>query len=575
LHARDPAPASPNARDPLVERLLGPGKPFELEVVELGGFRREVFKGAPRTLAEIYRAAARFGPRPMVVQGEVCLTYDEVFAKAAALSRRLREEFGVVRGTKVALAMANRWEWVISLIAVTAAGGVAALINSRGVGEEMLRAMKTAGCSLAILDADRAALIAAEAPTPPWRRILIEADPAAMRPGDADFATLATPRPGETLEPVSVAPEDGALVLFTSGTTGFPKGALISHGALAHIAALSGFMGALLDLRYEQQNGETLPPERRSATSPTVIFSPMFHLSGMVPTVRATSVGATIHIVNKWNVGIAFETIEQVGLTRLGFVPTMLWDMLRSPKAGPSNLGAVLYVANGGAALNPALLDEMREKMPRAVISNTYGQTENGSWACSISGQYYLQHPESCGWAVPTVQAQTRRDDGSECAVGEPGELWVSSAGIMSEYYNDAKATAETLKDGWCASGDIGFVDENGLFTIVDRKKNMVISGGENIYCAEVERVLLDHPAIAETIAYGVPDERLGEKLVARVVVRTGHELTEDEVKAFSRKHLAIYKTPREVVLTRDLLPRTASGKVDRGVFLRWLKETG
>jgi acyl-CoA synthetase (AMP-forming)/AMP-acid ligase II len=563
----------PNIRDPLVEGLIGPGTPYELEELRIAGRTQQVFKGAPRTLAEIGAHALALGSRPMVVHGDVQLTYEQVFVRAGALAQALRERFGVKRGTKVAVAMSNRPEWIISLLAVSAAGGVAALVNSRGVAEEMLRAIGAVDCELAILDADRAAVIAAELPDPAWPRIVIGADPASLRRGrDAEFADLAQPSPDQTFEPLAVDPADGAVILFTSGTTGFPKGALLSHGALAHSAALSRFMGAVQDRRYETEVGETLPPERRSMVSPAVILSPMFHLSGITPVVRAIAVGATIHIMSKWNADVAFDMIEQTGLSRLSFVPTMLWDVLNSPRATPQNLAAIQYMVNGGGALNPTLVAEIRRRMPKCLIANTYGQTENTGWGCSISGRLYLDNPESCGWACPTVEVAVRREDGSEADVGEPGELWVRSAGVMTEYFGDAEATASTLRDGWCASGDIGKVDENGLFTILDRKKNMVISGGENIYCAEVERVLFDHPDVSETIAYGVPDARLGERLVATVVLKPQADTSEDALKAYCRQRLAIYKTPREIVLTREPLVRTASGKIDRGTFLSRLR---
>jgi long-chain acyl-CoA synthetase len=563
--------ARTNARDPLVERLLGPGKPFELQTTLVAGRPQEVLRGAPRTLAAVWRQAARFGPQPMIVHDAVQLSFDEAFAQAAALAQTLREQFGVRRGTRVALCVGNRPEWIVSLIAITAAGGVAALVNSRGAAEELLRAIATSGCALAILDAERADLLAPAQPDPAWPRIIIGPAAGPLRPGrDAAFAALTRPRPGLSLEPTEVGPEDGALILFTSGTTGYPKAALLSHGAVAHGASLSSLMGALQDLRYEQETGEALPPDKRSMTSPAVILSPMFHLSGMLPVVRAIGVGASVHIMSKWNAEVAFDMIETTGLSRLGFVPTMLWDMLNSPRATPANLAKVRYMANGGGPLNPALVAEIRRRMPACVISNTWGQTENTAWATSISGQPYLDHPDSCGWACPTVQVCVRREDGSEAAPGEPGELWVRSPGVMTEYVGDAEGTAAALDvDGWCATGDIGVADAVGLFRIVDRKKNMVISGGENIYCAEVERVLLEHPRVREAIAHGEPDPRLGERLVATVVVEAGAQLGEEDLKAFCRQRLAIYKTPRAVTLTTEALPRTASGKVDRGTFIR------
>ena len=562
-----------NKRDPLAERMLGTGGTHALEEVLVAGYPQQLFKGAARNLAGVYHQAMAFGDRLMVVQDDVRLTYGEAFAKAAALAETLRDRFGVTKGTKVAVVMGNRAEWIVSVLAITAVGGVAALVNSRGVAEEMLRAIATASCELAILDADRDNLITAEMPNPVWPRIVVGAPLVPLRANkDADYTELTAPRPGVAFQPESMEPEAGGIVLFTSGTTGFPKAALLSHRALAHSVALACFMGLLQDVRYEEETGVVLPPERRSMATPAVILGPMFHLSGIMPIFRAISLGTTIHIMTKWNVDIAFDTIENVGMSRLSFVPAMLWDMLRSPRATPEMLGKVAYMANGAASLNPTLLAEIRKRMPNCLMSNTYGQTETTAWTCTISGSAYLANPASCGWPAPTVQVQIRRDDGSLADAGESGELWVSSPGLLTEYLGDPKATAETLVDGWLASGDVAIMDEAGIVTIVDRKKNMVISGGENIYCAEVERVLSDHPQVRDCIAYGRPDERLGEWLVATVVVTPDADVTEADIKAHCREHLAIYKVPRVVTVTYHPLPRTASGKVDRGKYLKQVR---
>jgi len=561
-----------NIRDPLAELMLGPGGNHALETVVIAGHPQQVFKGAPRNLAELYRQAMRFGDRVMVVQDGQSLTYEQGLAQAAALADALRTRFGVCAGTKVAVVISNRIEWIISVLAITALGGVAALVNSRGVAEEMLRAIETAQCELAIMDADRAAVIAEKTPDPAWPRIIVGEAP--LRSGkDADYSELTVPRPGVDFAPQEMGPQDGGIVLFTSGTTGFPKAALLSQGALAHSVSLAAFMGLVQDSRYEEETGITLPFESRSMATPAVILGPMFHLSGIMPILRAISLGTTIHIMTKWSADIAFDMIESVGMSRLSFVPAMLWDMLRSPRATPELLAKVAYMANGAAALNPGLLAEIRKRMPNCLLSNTYGQTETTAWTCSISGAAYLANPASCGWPAPSIQVSIRRDDGTEADIGEAGELWVSSAGLMTEYLGDEKATAETLQSGWLASGDIATIDDAGIVTIVDRKKNMIISGGENIYCAEVERVLADHPAVRDCIVYGLPDERLGERLAAHIVVAEGTAVSEDDIKAHCRDHLAIYKVPRVVVIAHDPLPRTASGKVDRGKFLKEIEK--
>ncbi len=559
-----------NVRDPLVERLIGPGKQFELETVEVAGRKHEVFKGAPRNLAGIFRQGMAFGDRTMIVHEGTRFTYAEGFAQAAALAKALKEEFGVGIGTKVAVVTSNRPECIISTLAITSIGGIAALVNSRGVAEEMLRAISKVGCTLAILDAERDDIISAECPDPEWPRIVIGNPENPLRQGrDADFAALSVPQDGVEFEPMELAPEEGGIILYTSGTTGFPKGALLSHGALAHSITVACFMGTLQDVRYEEESGEKLPEDRRAMVTPAVILGPMFHLAGIMPILRAISLGTTIHIMGKWNTEVAFDMIEKVGMTRLAFVPAMLFDMFKSPRATPEMLANVRYMANGAAPLNLELVDEIRQRMPGCQLSNGYGQTEATAWSCGISGDIYLENPSSCGFAAPTARVVLRRDDGTEADIGEPGELWVSSAMLMNEYVGDPEATAETLQDGWLASGDIATVNEQGLFTIVDRKKNMVISGGENIYCAEVERVLGSHPAVREAIAYGKPDDRLGEILVATCVVEPGAQPTNEEVKAFCKEHLAIYKVPRQVDFRDDPLPRTASGKVDRGKFLK------
>lgn len=563
-----------NVRDPLADRLIGPGTGWEIETVAVGGRPQEVFKGKPRNLAGLFRKGMGFGDRLMVVQDEARITYAEGFARAAALAEQLRSRFGVGRGTKVAIATSNRAEWIIAMLAVTAIGGIAALVNSRGVAEEMLRAIDKVGCTLAILDAERDDVITAQLPDPAWPRIVMGSSKVPLRDQDADFALLSTPVEGVTFNPFDMAPKDGAIILFTSGTTGFPKGALLSHGALAHSVSVATFIGLLNDVRYEEESGEKLPDNSKAMATPAVILGPMFHLSGIMPILRAISVGTTIHILGKWNVDVAFDMIENVGMTRLSFVPAMVFDMFRSPRATPEMLARVRYMVNGAAPLDLQLVEQIKARMPHTQLSNGYGQTEATAWTCGISGDIYLKHPAACGWAAPTVKVQLRRDDGTEPEIGEPGELWVSSAMLMNEYVGDPEATAETLQDGWLASGDIATMNEDGIFSIVDRKKNMVISGGENIYCAEVERVVSGMPGVLESMAYGLPDARLGERLVVTVVPENGAEIDAEAVKTHCRQRLAIYKVPREVTLVHEPLPRTASGKIDRGKILKSIRES-
>ncbi len=562
-----------NIRDPLALRMLEQGDEFELETILVGGRPREVFKGLPRNLAQLYRAGMQYPERIGVIDGETRMTFGELFSRAAALAGHLSGGYGVGKGDVVAVVTVNRWEWIVSTLAITSLGAVIASINSRGAAEEMLRAMDLVECRLAILEADKDAAICAERLDPEWPRIIIDAPITPLREGrDARFADMAQPQPGLAFDPVDMPQEAGGVILFTSGTTGFPKGALLSQGAVCQSVSLATFMGRLQDIRYEEESGRTLPPDERCMATPAVILGPMFHLGGIMPTMRAIYLGTTIVLPGKWNPDVALDLIETIGMTRLSFVPAMVFDMFKSPRATPQLLSRISNMANGAAPLDLDIVRQIKQRIPNTLISNTYGQTEGAAWTCAISGNIYLEHPTSCGWPVPCVDVQLRRDDGTEADVGEPGELWMRGAGVMQGYYNNPEATAETIVDGWLATGDIATVDENGIYTIVDRKKSMVISGGENIYCAEVERVVAGHPLVREAIAYGLPDSRLGEIVGVDCVVDEGAGVDADMIKAHAKAHLAIYKVPRVVNFRHEALPRTASGKVDRGTILRDLR---
>jgi acyl-CoA synthetase (AMP-forming)/AMP-acid ligase II len=561
-----------NIRDPMALRMLAEGGEFELETILVGGRPRQVIKGLPRNFAQLYRAGMQYPDNIMVIDGETRFTFGEGFARAAALAKAMREDYGIGVGDVVAAVTVNRWEWIVSTMAITALGAIVASINSRGVAEEMLRAMDLVECKLAIVQADKDALICAERSDPAWPRILIDGPLSPLRQGDALFAALAVPQAGVSFDPVELPQEAGGVILFTSGTTGFPKGALLSQGAVCQSVSLATFMGRLQDIRYEEESGGTLQPEQSTMRSPAVILGPMFHLGGIMPTMRALYLGTTIVLPGKWNPEVAIDMIENVGMTRLSFVPAMVFDIFKSPRATPELLGRINNMANGAAPLDLDIVSQIKARMPNTLISNTYGQTEGAAWTCSISGNVYLEHPASCGWPVPCVDVQLRREDGTEAAIGEPGELWMRGAGVMEGYYNNPEATAETVVDGWLATGDIATVDEDGIYIIVDRKKSMVISGGENIYCAEVERVVASHPAVREAIAYGLPDSRLGEIVAVDCVVAPGADVDADAIKAHAKAHLAIYKVPRVVNFRHEALPRTGSGKVDRGVILRELR---
>jgi acyl-CoA synthetase (AMP-forming)/AMP-acid ligase II len=557
---------------PMSEALTGPGGAYELEDRLFRGEIHRMFRHGPRTFGEtLARAAAAMRDRPgarMAEQDGRATTYGEAFAMTAALARTLTGTLGVRPGQHVAISMANRAEWIISLMAVVAAGAVPAMVNSRGVGEELDRAIRLADCVVAIADRERHALGCAYA-EPAWRSIVLDA-PDLLVPGrDLDFAEAARPVPGLPLRFAETDPEAPGVIMYSSGTTGFPKAILHSTGGMAHALTLGCLVGDVHDLRFEAQFGEALPVERRTNTSTSVISSPLFHMNGVMPFLRSIMHGQPVILISKWNVDAVFDVMQRETVSRLGLVPTMVFDMLASPRASAGGMDRLHFLGSGTAPLSPAVAARMREALPRCLMFNSYGQSETGERVVSLNGREFEENLEAVGRVLPSVQLRIVRDDGSDAEPGETGEILTRSPSGMIGYYNDPKATAETLKDGWICSGDIGRFDERGLLHVLDRKKNMVISGGENIYCAEVERVLGEHPDALEAIAYGEPDPRLGERLVATVVLKPDAQASEEAMKAYARSRLAIYKVPRAVAFTHTPLPRTATGKVARGEFLK------
>ncbi len=552
---------------PVPGAMLAAGSDYEIEIRRFRGFDYPMFRNAPCTLnALLDRAFAQHRAQPearMTEQDGAVISYGAFDSRTAALAAWLRDDMEVTAGQHVAVVMANRVEWMMSFMAALAIGAVPVMVNSRGAGAEIRRAVEMTDCVAAICDQDRFALLAGTGPLP--APVILLGD---EHEGTVSFTAASAPRPGLSLRFADRDPEDAALLMFSSGTTGFPKAIVHSQGGMAHALTLGFLVNDAFDALYEAEFGQSPHARLAHANPPNVLSSPMFHVAGVLPYLRTIVKGQPTVLITKWNAETVFDVMERDGVMRLGLVPTMIFDMLASPRAQSGILSQIRFLANGTAALSPKVAAAIREALPCCLMLNTYGQTETMERVATFGGREFEANLGAVGRVMPTMQLRILRDDGTDAAPGEPGEIAVFSPTTMSGYYNDAAATAEAIRDGWVLSGDIGLFDDRGLLSIVDRKKNMVISGGENIYCAEVERVLAEHPAVAEAIAFGEPDPRLGERLVAVAVLKPGAEASEEEMKAHCRANLAIYKVPRAVGFTRDPLPRNATGKVAKGTFL-------
>ena len=538
--------------DPIFEAATAPGTPFEIGLRD--GMRR--FVNAPSDINQMIEAARRFGDRICVVEGDTRLTYAEMFARRDALAALL----GVSRGDRVAICMRNHSEWMIAFLAIVRQGGVAVLVNSRGSAAELCAAVADMTPVVVLADAERAAL-------------LHEGGYAGRLIETVDF-----PAEGGAALPglVPARRDDPAAILFTSGTTGRVKGAVLSHENL--ITGILGMQlsGMMVLHNTAQQLG--VPVETILASAPqqcVMLVVPLFHISGLGAGFLAPLLaGSKIVLMRRWTAENAVELIEREGVTMFSGVPTMMWDIVHAGRRRFASLASLRNVGMGGQALPVNLLNEFREACPQAVMGIGYGMTETAGSVAMAMGEDYVRRKTSAGRVLPLVDLRIRGEDGAELPHGEVGAITVRGPMVMQGYWQRPDETAAVLSpDGWLDTGDIGRVDDEGYIYIVDRAKDMVISGGENIYCAEVERIMSAMPQVVECAAFGIPDARLGELLVARVV---GDRVDAGAVIAEVSDKLAHYKAPGMVRVSNMPLPRNAVGKIDKIRLRReWLEDEG
>jgi long-chain acyl-CoA synthetase len=365
---------------------------------------------------------------------------------------------------------------------------------------------------------------------------------------------------GAPLPDVDVGPHDDAMILYTSGTTGDPKGAVSTHRAV--MSALTAFACRSV------VNAVMKGPERSDAPKPYptafILVVPLFHVTGLVPVMLGAVLGGSkLVMMYKWNPERALELIERERVTTFVGVPTMSWDLLESPDFASRDTSSLVSVGGGGAPAPPELVRRIDKSFSRGRPSIGYGMTETNAYGPQNIGDDYVRKPTSAGRTVPIMQVRIADNAGRELTRGEVGEIQFKGPNLIRGYWNKPEATAETfVEGGWLRTGDIGRMDDEGFVYVEDRAKDMVIRAGENIYCAEVEAAIYEHPAVYEAAVFGIPHERLGEELVAAVVLRPGESVSVEDLRAHVGERLAAFKVPSKVVMMEEQLPRGATGKI-------------
>ncbi len=533
----------------VMDALTRRGGPFELIDIAVDGAPMRGLRRAEAGLACLFDSFDRFADRPFVVEDGCSLTFAEVAAAASRLLSTLVEK-GVQPGDRVALAGANSVAWMVGFIATVGLGAIPALVNSRGTVHDMAHAITLVEAKLVLADEKRAALLAPQGFTCLVPRI--------------DTSPGAPP-----LSRPEVKPDDPAMILFTSGTTGRAKGATLSHRAALTGLLLAQMAGAIIAIRMMGPDALAMPRPQQA----TLLAFPLFHVSGCHATfLSALASGGRLVLAPKWEPDAIVGLIEREGVTAVSGSPAMIWDLIAAKDRAGADLSTLTSVSTGGQAQPVNLLDAVVAAFPRAIVGTGFGATETAGMIAMHTGTDYLDNPRAVGRVLPLAAVRIRDAAGRDVPIGEAGEIIVRGPMVTSGYWNDPDATARALHDGWFRTGDIGALDEHGNLTILDRLTDMVISGGENIYCAEVEAAIQQHPGIVEAAAYGVPDPRLGERLVA--VVRGAGPVDLDALHAHLRHALADYRRPTEIRLNEQGLPRNALGKVDKRA-LRAAHEVG
>ena len=544
-----------------VAALTAPGAPFEMEGKIIGGRATRIWKNAPSSLRAVFGASAAHGDLPFLVYEDERLSYAEHYRQAAAFAHLLVTRFGVLKGDRVAIAMRNFPEWSVVFWSAAAVGAIVVPLNAWMTGGELEYCLADCGAKLLVADDERVQrLLPHLVRLGALETVLVTRAAEPLAPPLLHFETVTAEAPPDaTLPEVAIDPEDDATIFYTSGTTGRPKGALGTHRNICSNITSIGFAGARTLLR----RGEPIPEPGTAPKRATLLSVPFFHATGCHSVLcPALNAGNKIVLMYRWEPERAMQLIVRERITSFGGVPSMAWQVLEHPAFGRYDLSSVESIAYGGAPSAPELVRRITTKFPAVMPGNGYGLTETSSVTSHHAAEDYERKPESAGLVIPVCDTRVVDVAGRDVAPGEIGELWVRGPNVVKGYWNNPDATAASFSDGWLHTGDLVRFDEEGFLYILDRAKDMLIRGGENVYCVEVEDALYSHPAIMDAAVIGIPHRVLGEEVGAVVQVKPGAAVDEPALRHHVAARLAAFKVPVRILLRDEPLPRNANGKI-------------
>ena len=546
--------AAPMTRTDAIAALTAAGMRYALEDAIVLDRKVRVFVNAPASLRALYEATR--SEQPFLIYQNERLTFAQAWAAASRIGHVLVHDCAVRPGDRVAIAMRNYPEWVLAFCAVTSIGAVAVAMNGHWQADELVYGLQDSGANVVLADAERLVRLS----QPAVRAALPQLQCLAVRtnelPAGTRLLAALTDAVGDVaMPPVDVQPDDHATLLYTSGSTGHPKGVVSTHRNV-----LSALLSWELDAQIREHVGGLAPA---LAVEPgTLLAVPLFHVSGLHASYLASYRSQRRMVcMFRWDPELAAELIDRERLTSIIAPAAMTGDLVRVAQQSRYSLGTLVVVGGGGAPRAPEQVRRIGTSFAQAVPATGWGMTETNAIGTGIGGDDYLARPASSGCCSQVLQLRVIDESGQTLPAGERGELLVRGTSVFPGYWNRPEVNAQSFVDGdWFRTGDVAYLDDEGFLFIVDRIKDLIIRGGENIGCGQVEAALLMHPEVHEAAVYAVPDERMGEEVGATVY--GSPKLDVDALRTFLADHLARFEIPRFIHVATAPLARTASGKI-------------
>ena len=538
-------------RQQVLAAITAPGQPLEMVEMDVYGSSCRGYKNAPASLRDLFEQ--NLTDETFIVFDQERYTFRDIWAHSSAIGQGVVSDYSIQKGDCVAICMRNFPEWIMAFQAITSIGAIAVGMNSLWQAEEIDYGLQDSGCKLLIADQERIDLVVKAEIQLSCETLLVRGDQTTDLPRWEDLQEKFA---GNLMPTAEIAPIDDAIIFFTSGSTGRPKGVVSSN--LAIMSALLSWEVAITG--WILLRGEApAPPEHQPAG---LLAVPLFHVTGCHAIFLMAFRNQTkLVLMRKWNPQLAAQLVEQEKISSFTAPPAMTADLIYSAQQGGHDLSSLVMVGGGGAARSPEQVRGIDAVFENAMPNTGWGMTETNAIGTAIAGGNYLERPGSSGQPAAVLDIRIVDEEDNERPKGERGEVQIRGTSMFRGYWNNPEATANSLVDGWFKTGDIGYMDEEDYLFIVDRIKDMVIRGGENIGCGEVEAALLEHPLIREAAVYSVPDQRLGEE-VGATIYSEGADIDDGELREFLATRIARFKIPRYIQVSDALLPRTASEKI-------------